>query len=105
MVTQKFARSGSNYFVTGVIYNDSNGNNFYDVGEGLNGVTVDVDGTNTSTLNTGAYSIARGNGTYTVTVSGASIPGGSVSDTVTINSANRKFDVIVNGAAATVNTW
>lgn len=105
MVTQNFARSGSNYFVTGVVYNDSNGNNFYDVGEGLSGVSVNVGGASTSTQTAGNYAVARGDGTYTITVTGGSIPGGSITDTVTVSGANRKFDVIVDGGSYTINSW
>ncbi|MBU2885654.1 CAP domain-containing protein [Gilvimarinus agarilyticus] len=105
MMTQNFAKSGNNYFVTGVVYNDSDGDSFYDVGEGLDNIDVDVSGDDETTTSTGAYSIAKSDGSYTVTVTGTGIPGGSVSDTIEIDGANIKFDVIVDGANATINTW
>lgn len=105
MLTENFARSGSDYFVTGVIYNDSDGDNFYDVGEGLSNITVDIDGDTANTPPAGNYTIAKGNGTYTITVSGAGIPGGSLTENITISGANRKFDVIVSGGSADINTW
>ncbi len=40
MTTQNFAASGSNFFVTGVVFNDGNGDDFYTIGEGLGGRTV-----------------------------------------------------------------
>jgi len=36
-------RNNSDYFITGVIYDDKNANNFYDIGEGLAGITVSAD--------------------------------------------------------------
>ncbi len=39
-VTQNFARSGSNSFVTGVAIGDADGDKRYDIGEGLGGITV-----------------------------------------------------------------
>jgi hypothetical protein len=45
LVTQDFgARSSSPSFGTGVAYYDLNGNNFYDIGEGISGLTVNVEG-------------------------------------------------------------
>ncbi len=102
MLTQSFARSGSSYFVTGVIYNDSNGNDFYDVGEGIENATVTIGGTSVTTPPSGIYAIARSNGTYNISVSGGGI---NVSDSVTVNDSNRKFDVLVSGGETSVNTW
>ena len=42
MVTQNFAPSGSATFVTGVAYNDANGDNFYSIGEGQGGITTEL---------------------------------------------------------------
>lgn len=39
IITQDFGHKGE-YFVTGVVYKDNNNNNFYDVGEGIKGVTL-----------------------------------------------------------------
>lgn len=39
IITQDFGHRG-NYFVTGVVYKDNNNNGFYDVGEGIKGVTL-----------------------------------------------------------------
>lgn len=39
IITQDFGHRG-NYFVTGVVYKDNNNNGFYDVGEGVKGVTL-----------------------------------------------------------------
>ncbi len=78
LVTQDFATaSGSTPFVTGAAYYDFNGNNFYDLGEGIGGVTVTVSGANyyAVTANSGGYSVpVPGNGTYTVSFSAANLP-------------------------------
>jgi len=46
LVTQDFGRQSNNtlYFATGVAYYDLNGNNFYDPGEGISGLRVDLSG-------------------------------------------------------------
>jgi hypothetical protein len=73
MVTQNFAKTGGNPFLTGVAFDDMDGDRFYDVGEALAGVTVTV--TNTATgqvLSTqagaaGGYELELAAGTYNVT--------------------------------------
>lgn len=70
LVTQDFGWSYDYYsFVTGVAYYDLNGNNFYDPGEGVAGVTVTVDGGPhyAVTTNSGGYTVpVSSEGTYTV---------------------------------------
>lgn len=67
LITQDF---GTPYpmvtYITGVAYYDLNGNNFYDVGEGLGGVNVTVDGV-------AAYAVTSASGGYSVPVP----PGGN----------------------------
>ncbi|NCA81531.1 MAG: hypothetical protein EOM72_02120 [Opitutae bacterium] len=61
-------------FITGVVYFDLNGNQFYDLGEGLGGVTVTVAGQTASavTSRSGGYSVpVESNGTYSVAFSAA----------------------------------
>jgi hypothetical protein len=61
-------------FLTGVVYNDANGNGRYDPGEGLGGVTVSVPGVGSvTTFDTGGYSIALPPGSYVVTASGGGL--------------------------------
>ena len=62
MTTQNFAASGSAFFVTGVAINDLDDDRFYDIGEGLGGVTVTVrndmvNETSTATWSSGGYSL------------------------------------------------
>jgi uncharacterized protein YkwD len=57
-------------FITGVTYNDTIGNGFYDEGEGLGGMRVDVDGSSFFAVSSthGAYAVpVPTNGTYQVT--------------------------------------
>ena len=73
LVTQDLGRSSSATFVTGVVYEDLNGNDFYDIGEGRSGVRVDIDESTYYAISTesGAYSIpVGGDGTYTVEFTG-----------------------------------
>jgi uncharacterized protein YkwD len=83
-------------FVTGVVYQDTNGNGFYDPGEGIGGIRVDVTGSNFFAVTTasGGYSVpVPGNGSYTVTFSGGAI--GTVQRNVSIAGLlNAKVDFV-----------
>jgi len=72
LVTQDFGTSGGR-LITGVVYEDLNGNEFYDIGEGRSGVRVDVDGSAFYAISStsGAYSIpVSEDGQYTVEFTG-----------------------------------
>lgn len=112
-VTQNFARSGTKVFLTGVTMDDKDGDRFYDIGEGLGGLTVTaVSSTGakytTTTAGAGGYTLALAAGTYAVTFAGSGHA--SVTRQVTIGSANAKLDLIdpaavtasgtINGTAA-----
>jgi hypothetical protein len=77
LVTQDFATQlSATPLITGVSYYDFNGNNFYDVGEGIGGLTVSVTGSSyyAVTSNSGGFAVpVPGNGSYTVAFSGPSI--------------------------------
>jgi hypothetical protein len=103
MLTENFARSGTNYFLTGVVYEDKNSNNFYDVGEGLSGVSITISGKSHPVFATGAYAIPLSNGSYNVTVTG-DVLGTAVYHTVQVADQNRKLDVIKMGASVSVST-
>ncbi|MCO6045376.1 hypothetical protein NG895_15810 [Aeoliella sp. ICT_H6.2] len=73
IVTQDFGDPGNVAFVTGVVYEDINGNNFYDLGEGRPGVRVDIDESPYYAISSdsGAYSIPiNENGFYSVEFTG-----------------------------------
>jgi len=72
MITQDFAQSNPSIFLTGVVYTDTNANQFYDPGEGLGNIIItakDASGTayTATTWGSGGYSLAVPAGTYTVT--------------------------------------
>lgn len=79
LVTEDFALAadGNNPFLTGVVYADTNGNGFYDPGEGIGGVTVAVAGVEfyAITAASGGYSVPLPNdGAFPVTFSGGGLP-------------------------------
>jgi uncharacterized protein YkwD len=93
MVTQNFAYRGSQYFLTGVVYQDTVVNNdFYTVNEGTGGVQVRA-GINNVLVDTtsvaGGYEAALNNGTYNIHI-------GVANFFITIASRNVKVD-FVNG--------
>ena len=64
-------------FVTGVVFNDLNGNDRYDSGEGLSGVQVSVGADGDVTNAAGGYAIEVEDGSHTVSCSGGSFAGTS----------------------------
>ncbi|WP_201859833.1 CAP domain-containing protein [Microvirga soli] len=106
-VTQNFARSGTKVFLTGVTLDDKDGDRFYDIGEGLGGVTVSAVSASgarytTTTGSAGGYNLALAAGTYTVTFSGGGYA--PVTKQVTIGSANVKLDLIDPTTGGTTTT-
>lgn len=96
-ITEDFARSGSGVFLTGVAFDDQDGDRFYDVGEGLGGLTLTaVSSTGatytTTTYGSGGYDLVLPPATYTVTFSGAGIQDTTMQTTV--GSSNVKLDLI-----------
>ncbi len=73
LITEDFGSQTSAVpLVHGVVFYDFNGNNFYDLGEGIGGVTVEVTGSGyyAITANSGGYAVpVTSNGNYTVTFS------------------------------------
>lgn len=80
--------------LTGVAYYDLNGNQFYDLGEGVGGFTVNVnDATfHAVTSTSGGYAVPSANGARTVTFSGAGLTPTTVNRTVSGN-LNAKADL------------
>jgi uncharacterized protein YkwD len=102
---QNFGRiANSTPFITGVVYQDTNGNGFYDPGEGIGGIRVDVPGSNffAVTSSSGGYSVpVPTNGNYTATFSGGAI--GNVQKPVTVSGGlNAKLDHVAPVSAAPV---
>jgi hypothetical protein len=95
LVTHHIAsRAGYQAQLLGVVIDDRDNDNFYDIGEGLGGVTVTAVGAagtfSTTTWDAGGYQMVLPAGLYTVTYSGN---GMQQSYSVTMGSANNKFDV------------
>jgi Ca2+-binding RTX toxin-like protein len=97
VLTEDFARSGSSLFLTGVAFDDRDGDRFYDPGESLGGLTVAAVSSSgarytTTTLDAGGYDLALPAGTYSVTFSGSGIA--TTTMQATIGSKNVKLDLI-----------
>jgi hypothetical protein len=95
LVTQEFGTTRSaTPIITGVVYYDLNGNNFYDAGEGIGGVGVAASSTAATavTARSGGYALpVAGNGTYAVTFTGQGLT--TLTQQVTIaQSRNQKVD-------------
>ncbi|MCD2182233.1 CAP domain-containing protein [Rhizobium sp. GN54] len=96
-VTQDFAKTGSDLFLTGVAFDDRDGDRIYDVGEGLGSIAVTAKNSagqlfKTTTSAAGGYDLALKPGTYTVTFSGTSIA--TSTQKVTIGTKNVKKDLV-----------
>jgi len=97
-------QTNSTPFITGVVYSDANGNGFYDAGEGIGGIRIDVAGSNFFAISSasGGYSVpVPGDGSYSVTFSG----GGRATTqrTVTVaNSLNAKSDLLAGPPVPTL---
>ncbi len=91
----------------GVVYADTNNNDFYDLGEGLGGVQITVVGTNFSTItfSSGGYSIPISTpGEYDLEASGGLLPE-PMTKTFNIGSEdNVKVDFVLKGGTA-VPDW
>lgn len=94
MTTQNFAYSGDKNFLTGVVINDQNGNQYYDLGEGVGGASIIATGTSgtfsTTTWDAGGYNLQLPSGSYTVTFS---YGGKQATSNVSIGSDNVKVDM------------
>ena len=105
LVTQDFARpSTAGPFITGVVYNDLDSNNFYSVGDGLGGVSVTYTGGSTATQGPGNYAArVAANTTVGVTFSGGGLTN-SASLQATIGSSNAELDIQLTGGTTVLRT-
>lgn len=104
-VTEMFSDRGDT-FLTGVVIEDADGDDFYDLGEGQGAVRITAeaaDGTlyATSTWDAGGYSLKLPPGTYRVTFEGGDLDV-PYSTSVTIGTQNVKLDVIDPGAGDSI---
>lgn len=102
-IAENFAKSGSALFITGVAFDDKDGDRFYDPGEGLGGLAVKAvkstgETTTAKTGSAGGYGLALAPGTYMVTFSGGGYT--PVAKQVTVGTKNVKLDWIDPAAGA-----
>ena len=94
--TQNFGKSASPY-LTGVSFDDKDGDNFYDVGEGLAGVKIQAQSSTGQSYSVtgwdaGGWQIAVPQGSYTLTFSGGGLAA-PVTKTATVGASNVKVDL------------
>lgn len=93
MLSLNFARSGSDHFITGVAYNDADGDDFYSIGEGLSGLKISAGGKTTQTAQAGGYGLALTPGaSVAVTVSQSNTDVATL--LMDISNGNAKLDVV-----------
>jgi len=93
LVTQDFGSTSVGPFLVGVVYNDADGDNFYDIGEGISGVTITPSAGSYYAVSStsGGYAFPIGtSGTITVTASGSGLL--PITKTVSLSGANIKLD-------------
>ena len=99
-ITEDFGTSvNGGPFLLGVVYNDANGNNFYDIGEGIQGVTITPSTGNYYAVSSssGGYAFPIGtSGTITVTASGNGF--GPITKTITLTGYNIELDFTPQGS-------
>ncbi len=86
-------RPGIGPMITGVVFDDADGNGRMDLGEGLAGVTVQAGDHSTTTNTGGGYSIEVGSGFHTVSASGSTFGGESIG-WVTVGEHNVGVDFV-----------
>lgn len=88
MLTEVFADIGTNRLLTGVVYRDLDGNDFYGVDEGRGGIAVSVAGGGAgSSAVAGGYAVQVNAGVQTVTI-------GAVTVRLTFGNDNIKLDLV-----------
>ena len=98
LATQDFATATGNAFLTGVAFDDKDGDRTYDVGEGLGGAAITARNTATGAVfsavsgASGGYSLQLPAGTYNYTFAASGLA--SMTGTVSIAAQNIKVDWI-----------
>ncbi|MEO9825642.1 MAG: CAP domain-containing protein [Paracoccaceae bacterium] len=103
-VTELFSDTGKSY-LTGVVIEDEDGDEFYDIGEGQGDVRITAfnedEAYATSTWDSGGYSLALPPGTYTVVFEGGDLDAPYETE-VTIGADNVKLDVLDEGGTSVI---
>lgn len=104
-VTELFGDTGASY-LTGVVIEDQDGDDFYDIGEGQSDVRItaynDDQTYGTATWDSGGYTLELPPGTYTVVFEGGDLDA-PYETQVTIGNDNVKLDVIDEGGTAVMS--
>ena len=93
MMTLNFAQSGTDVFLTGVVYHDQDNDAFYSMGEGQNGLWFDIGGARSYAATEGGYGLgvtANSNALVTVGSGAATV----ASLRVDLSDGNAKLDVV-----------
>jgi Ca2+-binding RTX toxin-like protein len=89
--------------LVGVVIDDRDGDDFYDISEGMGGVTVTATGTagsfTTTSWGAGGYQMVLPEGVYTVTFSGGGLSG-EITQQVAMGAVNVKLDAQADQATA-----
>jgi hypothetical protein len=104
-ITEDFGTAESGPLLLGVVYNNADGSNFYEAGNGIAGVTItpSTGSYYAVSSSSGGYAIPIGSsGTITVTASGAGF--GPVTKTVTLMGTNIKLDFTTNNQETSSST-
>lgn len=92
VITNNFARNADRVFVTGVVYRDTDDDDFYSVGEAERGVIFSSQGRDVSTAKAGGYALrVDPDGNARVDIDGRGI---DMTVRVEIDDANAKLDVV-----------
>lgn len=94
MVTQNFSVQPSVYYVTGVVYDDLNGDRFYSIGEGRGGAKFATTGDSTVSASAGGYAVEAPKGGMALVT--GTVGALAFSLQIRVDSVNAKLDV-VNG--------
>lgn len=101
MLTQNFSTHGDRFYVTGVVYDDTDGDHFYSIGEGRGGATFLTPGDATTSTSAGGYALQAVQG-GAVLVSGT-VEGRAFAVRIVVEGVNAKLDV-VNGDTVYAST-
>ncbi len=89
--------------LTGVVYADGDGDERYDAGEGLGGVTIQANALSTTSNPGGDWSLPVANGSYDVSCAGGAFVGTATAVGVAVADANREVDCRSGVAQPTVD--
>jgi hypothetical protein len=94
------------HYILGVVYSDANHNGFYDLGEGVQGVTITASGASYTAVTTrsGGYAIPyKGSGSVTITANGAGFS--NVQKVMQFAGENIKVDFNPSTASQVTLVW